>query len=65
MPHSHERKRGVHIDNSTLATCHNLNYNINYYSLTKKGGGPDPLDSPPGSAPELPTLTHVMLHTIS
>ena len=32
-----------------LVTYHNLNYSINYYSLTKKGG-PDPW-TPPGSAP--------------
>ena len=33
-----------------LATYHNLNYSIDYYSLTKKGG-PDPPGSAPGKAP--------------
>ena len=35
-----------------LATYHNFNYSINYYSLTKGGGGvPAPQGHPPGSTP--------------
>ena len=32
-------------EEESLATYHNINYSINYYSLTKKGGR-DPLDPP-------------------
>ena len=30
---------GALVRKDTLAIYHNINYSINYYSLTKKGGG--------------------------